>query len=101
MTTIALDPVSKAHVMYDILNEPDCRSIGWEGGGSGGSMVRPAADCCLSPRRACNGAAVLDCLLARCTLRQRGQAAEPLRTSLTINCMRCMMMLPRLSLTLV
>ena len=42
MTTIALDPVSKAHVMYDILNEPDCRSIGWEGGGSGRSMVR----CC-------------------------------------------------------
>ena len=40
MTTIALDPVSKAHVMYDILNEPDCRSIGWEGGGSGRSMVR-------------------------------------------------------------
>ena len=40
MTTIALDPVSKARVMYDILNEPDCRGIGWEGGGSGRSMVR-------------------------------------------------------------
>jgi hypothetical protein len=39
MTTIALDPVSKARVMYDILNEPDCRGIGWEGGGSGRSMV--------------------------------------------------------------
>lgn len=39
MTTISLDPVSKARVMYDILNEPDCRGIGWEGGGSGRSMV--------------------------------------------------------------
>jgi hypothetical protein len=50
MTTIALDPVSKARVMYDILNEPDCRGIGWEGGGSGRSMVRPAAAClhCMS-----------------------------------------------------
>lgn len=50
MTTIALDPVSKARVMYDILNEPDCRGIGWEGGGSGRSMVRrllPVFTACL------------------------------------------------------
>lgn len=45
MTTIALDPISKAHVMYDILNEPDCQGIGWEGGGSGRSMVSCDLSC--------------------------------------------------------
>ena len=50
MTTIALDPVSKARVMYDILNEPDCRGIGWEGGGSGRSMVRSLLHVFIMPR---------------------------------------------------
>lgn len=39
MSTIALDPVAKAHTMYDILNEPDSHGIAWEGGGSGRSMT--------------------------------------------------------------
>lgn len=39
MSTIALDPVSRNMVMYDILNEPDCRGIGWEGAGPGRSMA--------------------------------------------------------------
>ena len=38
MATIALDPVSRNMVMYDILNEPDARGIGWEGAGPGRSM---------------------------------------------------------------
>ena len=30
MSNIALDPVSKAFVMYDILNEPDSQGLGWD-----------------------------------------------------------------------
>lgn len=30
MANIALDPVSKAFVMYDILNEPDSQNLGWD-----------------------------------------------------------------------
>lgn len=29
MSNIALDSVSKAFVMYDILNEPDAQGLGW------------------------------------------------------------------------
>ena len=29
MSTIALDPVARAYTMYDILNEPDSRNLGW------------------------------------------------------------------------
>lgn len=39
MSIIALDPVAKNMVMYDILNEPDSKGIGWEGAGSGRSMT--------------------------------------------------------------
>jgi hypothetical protein len=30
MSNIALDPVSKAFVLYDILNEPDSQGLGWD-----------------------------------------------------------------------
>jgi hypothetical protein len=30
MSNIALDPVSRAFVMYDILNEPDSQGLGWD-----------------------------------------------------------------------
>lgn len=39
MATIALDPVAVNMVMYDILNEPESKGIGWEGVGSGLSMT--------------------------------------------------------------
>ena len=30
MSNVALDPASRALVMYDILNEPDSQGLGWD-----------------------------------------------------------------------